>query len=164
MSEQDVEEYCGKILTTLQQGHSTMNIDEFLMSEDDPYLLADKKRRLDDLAQNQARCSKRLRTMCAQVDKPKWVGKQSAWYGSRTAASHTHWKPELSCRYPEHKILTDRELEMLDTHAIRFPDDRKLSIELSQSKAGIVGPGFTPIMLPMGAHVFGLACQVPSWS
>ena len=152
MSEQDIEEYCGKILTTLQQGHSTMEIDEFLMSEDDPYLLADKKRRLDDLDKNQARQTKRLlgRTTCSQVDNPKWVGKQSDWYGSKTAASHTQWKPELSCRYPEHKILTDRELETLDAHDIAFPDSRKLSIELSQSKPGIVGPGFTPIVLPRG--------------
>ena len=92
------------------------------------------------------RASKRPRS--SQDIQPKWVQKHEAWFGELSVTSVANWSPDLRARFPEHDLLTDRELELLDSTGIQWPEPRKVAIDLSQSKANMAPPGCIATLIP----------------
>ena len=140
-SEQDFEEKILAMFKVMASNHPCVDLDELLLAEGDPFVLAMKDR---ERAQHQvALSSSRPRSGTCH----KWVDKISL-----ASSSRTFWQDGDEMSFPGYLLLPDRLKELLDSWQCRFPDDRVQVWNLSQS-ALIAGEGYSPCLTP-GAYMW----------
>ena len=122
-----------QVVATLTQGHGVHGhgafaFDDFLLPASDPYV---ERQRREAAAERERRRAARAPPAAATV--AKWIAK----HAQMKDTTRSHYTDELAEQFPEFDLLPDRIKDLLDKQNIRFPDDRRLVLEYSQSKVSV---------------------------
>ena len=140
-----------KLDRDLRRSHSLMDLDAILAPESDEDVVKQKLSFLRRLERGETAGNARgagARSGAQAGSAGKWVRQHlknmedSAW-----SMSQSFWRDELRTTFPEYVLLADRDKSLLDLEGIRFPDDRRLVVNTSQSTASAlcnVCPTVTP--------------------
>eukprot|EP00969_Alexandrium_andersonii_P041560 1821836-Alexandrium_andersonii.AAC.1 len=107
-----------------------MDVGEFLLRESHHVLRERRAANVERLQREQGAGGKRMRGN-------KWVERQHSAnsHVDTGAISASSWMPALASIYPDFALLPPREMCLLDAKRIRYPDSRRMFINISQSEA-----------------------------
>ena len=141
----DINTFAQEMSTTwsdLLKDNPVMDIDDFLLPDDDPGLVAHQRALIAKMHGD---------SPLAHVSKEqKWHEKNKLILNKRgVKRSFSNWRPCYAEQMPDFPNLPARCQELLDSRQLEFPDTRRLLVRIDQSDAN-VSEAIAPCMNPGG--------------
>ena len=140
----------GRVVNALMEGHPMTSIREFILPENDPYVLL-KREQLRE--RYRAEMDIQFSGPIGSAKGEKWKAKQDMIYAQKDCQpTWTRWSSALDLLYPNYIYLPERAKHLLDAEGIGFPHEVQRIVRVDQGNAGVSPPGIMPTATPKGSR------------